>query len=338
MPIKNPLISIIITNYNGEKYLKKCFDSLLTQTYAPLEIIFADDCSRDQSVEFTRKYYPQIKISVNAKNSGLAITSNAGAKLARGKYLLFYNNDTIALPDFIATMVAKAESNVKIGIVCPRQLPYPAASGNKAKQMLEDLGGGSDIYGYICTAADAGHIFYPDAAIFIRHDLFKKIQGFDPAFFLYGEDMDLCWRVHLLGYQIAKAPQAKFHHDSSCAEIQDNKIKTTYRRRYLVERQTINKLFKYYKAQTLFWILPKFFFYYTLEAFFFLIFRLDYKMFYAVYLKAIFWNIAEAKSTARNRRHIQSIRVKDDRYILNLMYKKYRKLEAAFKLGIPKLE
>jgi len=332
MVSKNPAVSVIVTNYNGKKYLKKCFDSLLKQTYPRIELILADDYSEDGSVPYIKKNYPQVKIAANPKNSGLSVTSNNGASLARGKYLLFYNNDTIAFPDFISEMVKAAECSKNIGIVCPVQLPYYPKDDPKE---IKDTGIGSDIYGYICLAKDAGHTFYPDAAIFIRADLFKKIKGFDPDFFLYGEDMDICWRVHLLGYKIASAKKAFFRHDSFCDQKEKNKVKSSYRRRYLVERQVINKILKYYKLTTLIWLLPKFLFYYWAEALFFLIIKLDPRIFFGVYLKAIFWNIGKMQTILDNRRYIQKIRKVDDHYITALMYKRYRKLDVARELGVP---
>lgn len=332
---KEPLVSVIATNYNGKKYLKNCFDSLTNQSYKNIELIMADDGSTDGSVEFMRQNYPQVKLAVNEKNSGLSVTSNHGASIARGEYLFFYNNDTISFPNFIEEMVKSAESDDKIGLVCPIQLPYAAEDDNKMTEDQKDVGAGSDIYGYICTARDAGHIFYPDAAIFIKKSLFSQIGGFDPEFFLYGEDMDICWRVHLMGYKIAVAPEAKFRHDSFCAQKQGGKFSTTYRRRYLVERQVINKMLKYYKLSTLLWLLPKFLFFYTLESFYFLMAKWDVKMFFKVYVMAILWNIGQLKSTAKKRKYIQKIRKVDDNYILNLMYPKYRKLEVARQYGTP---
>jgi GT2 family glycosyltransferase len=328
-------VSVIVTNYNGKKYLKNCFDSLLEQTHKNMEIIMADDGSNDDSVSFVRENYPQVILSVNEKNSGLSVTSNNGAKYAKGNYLLFYNNDTISFPNFIKEMVKVANFDQKIGVVCPIQLPYNSEDDAKMNDAQKDIGVGSDIYGYICLAKDAGHIFYPDAAIFIRKDLFEKIGGFDPDFFLYGEDMDICWRVHLLGYKIAVAHNARFRHDSFCAKTQDGKFQTTLKRRYLVERQVINKMFKYYKFGTLVWLFPKFMIYYAAESLYFLIVKLNPKMFYEVYLRAIFWNLSKISTISKNRKHIQSTRKVNDKYILNLMYPKYRKLEVARKLGCP---
>lgn len=332
---KKPLVSVIVTNYNGKKYLKKCFNSLLSQTYPNIELIFADDGSTDGSTEFMKKNFPQIKRAVLKKNSGVSVSANNGTKIAKGEYYLIFNNDTIAFPNFIEEMIKVAESNPKIGVACPQQLPYRAKDDKNMNYYQKDIGTGSDMYGYVSVAKEVGHIFYPDAAIFIRSDLFKKIGGFDPTFRLYGEDMDICWRVHLLGFKIKPTYKAKFRHDSFCAQKENGKFVTTYGRRYLVERQVINKLFKYYRLSTLWWLLPKFIFYYLAESLFFLIIRLDWRMFFSVYVKAIIWNLGQIKNISRNRKYIQKIRKVDDKYILSLMHKKYRKLEAVRRCGVP---
>jgi hypothetical protein len=337
MKLQKTLVSIIVTNYNGEKYLKKCFDSLLKQNYKKIELIFADDCSTDKSVSVVRKLYPQVKISINKKNSGLSVNSNNGAKLAKGEYLLFYNNDTIAFPDFIEEMVKIALSDKNIGVVCPTQLPYLSKDDKKMTEDQKDYAG-SDIFGYVCMARKSGTIFYPDASIFIRKDIFKKIGGFDGNFFLYGEDMDLCHRVHLSGYKIVPAKNAFFRHDSFCAQKEDGKISTSIKRRAYVERQVINKMIKYYKFSTLLWFFPLFSFFFFCEALFFLLIKGNYKMFLKVYLGAIYWNFLNIKSTLLKRKSIQKIRILSDKEMLRLMYKKYSKLEAIKLLGIPKIK
>jgi len=331
-----PLVSIIVTNYNGKKYLKNCFDSLLKQDYKNLELILADDCSTDGSVDFIKKFYPQIKIAVNKINSGLSINSNNGAKLAKGEYLLFLNNDTICFEDFISKMVKVFLENENAGVVCPIQLPYDP---NKDKEMTIDQKdfAGSDIFGYICMARRSGSIFYPDASIFIRSDLFYKIGCFDENFFLYGEDMDLCHRVHLLGYKISLAKDAFFRHDSFCSQKVNGRVQTSIKRRMYVERQAINKIIKYYKLSTLLWILPVFMFFYVFEALYFLIIKGNINMFNTVYAGAIFWNIKNIKSTLVKRAKIQKIRKISDREMMELMYKKYSKLEAINILGIPNI-
>lgn len=338
MKNKTPLVSVVVTNYNGLKYLNKCFSSLSKQTYPNLQLIMADDGSADKSVDFVRNNFPSVLIHINKINSGLSVTSNLGAKLAKGKYILFYNNDTISDRNFIKEMVSVAELDKKIGVVCPVQLPYLKKDDKNMTEDQKNIGVGSDIYGYICTAKDAGAIFYPDAAIFIRKGVFKKTAGFDNDFFLYGEDMDLCWRVHLLKYKIVSCPKAIFRHDSFCALKKDGKIQTTYKRRLFVERQVICKLVKYYQISTLIWLLPKFFFYYLSESMYFLLIRKNTKMFFKVYMQAIIWNIVRIKSTLEKRKLAQSIRVVGDKEIMKMMYPKYRKLIVAKRLGVPEIK
>lgn len=336
---KDPLVSIIVTNYNGLKYLRRCFDSLLKQTYKNIELIMADDHSTDGSVAFVRKRYPSIKIAVNKVNSGLGRNSNNGARLACGKYLFFYNNDTYSYPNFVEELVKAAETDYMVGMVNPTQLPYHAKDDSKMTIFQKDRGwsAGSDIYGNVCPSMWTNHEFFPDAAIFMPSLVFKKIGGFDDNFFLYGEDMDICWRIHLLGYKLIYASKAVFRHDSFCARREDGKIVSSIKRRHLVERQNINKLLKYYKFSTLLWLFPKFTFYFTLEAFFFLIIKREARVFWYVYVKAVWWNIIKIKDTFRRRAYIQKIRKVDDRYMLSIMYHGYGKIRAARIIGVPSI-
>lgn len=337
MSKKIKLVSVIVTNYNGKKYLKSCFDSLLKQTYLNLELILSDDGSNDGSVDLVRRDYPQVKISINEKNSGLSVTSNNGAGLAKGDYLLFYNNDTVSFPDFISSLVTAIEKDTLNGVAYPFQLPYYEEQDLKCPKKHANYFSacGVDIFGNPCPALSMEKMFYPDAAIFIKREIFDAVGGFDPKFFLYGEDVDICWRVHLLGYKIAYVPHAKFRHDSRCSQTKNDRVITSVKRRSLVERQVINMILKYYRPLTLLWILPVFFILFTTEALFFLIIGLNLKMFFQVYLKAVWWNIINFPETWLKRKTIQKARVISDRMMMNKMYKGYAKLDGIRRMGIP---
>lgn len=331
------LVSVIVTNYNGKKYLEACLNSLLKQTYPNLEIIFCDDGSSDGSVGFVGQRFPQVKIVVNADNSGLSVTSNNGARIARGEYLLFFNNDTIAFPDLIANLVEAIESNSYAGVAYPLQLPYDSNQDDEWNKSRPDgfSACGVDIYGNPCPALSEEKMFYPDAAIFIKRKVFDGIGGFDPEFFLYGEDIDICWRVHLLGYKIIYAGNARFRHDSHCAQIENERVVTSIKRRALVERQVINMMLKYYRFTTLILLLPKFLVLFIAETLFFLLVRFNYKMFIRVYLSAILWNIKNWPKTKKKRLYIQGIRKINDRDIMKKMYHGYAKLDGVRRMGIP---
>jgi len=331
------LVSVIVTNYNGKKYLDACLNSLLKQTYPNIEIIFSDDASSDGSVDFVRDHFPQIKLVANDRNSGLSITSNNGVQVTQGEYLFFLNNDTIAFPDLVTNLVAAIERDTNAAVAYPVPLPYDSSQDvewNKSRKQAF-AACGVDIYGYPCRALHKEKIFYPDAGIFIKREVFDQVGGFDPDFFLYGEDIDICWRIHLLRYKIVYVEEARFRHDSTCIQMENNKVVTNLRRRYLVERQVINMMLKYYRAKTLMLLFPKFLVLFTGEALFFLLVKLNHNMFSRVYLRALWWNIKNWSKTRKKRSIIQKIRKVDDLDIMKRMYYGYAKLETVRRLGIP---
>ena len=174
----------------------------------------------DGSIDFVRENFPYVKVVVNDRNSGLSITNNKGASFAIGDYLFFFNNDTDAFPDLIRKLVSAIEEDERYGLVYAVQLPYDSSLDEDwyKKRSVGFSACGADIYGYPCPALSIDKIFYPDAAIFIKKEVFFEIGSFDPDFFLYGEDVDISWRVHLLGYKIAYVDEPLFRHDSNCMQ------------------------------------------------------------------------------------------------------------------------
>lgn len=324
----DPLVSVIIVNYNGKKYLKKCFDSLLNGSYTNIEIIFVDNGSRDNSIEFVRSEYPQVTLVDNQSNCGLAIASNEGAKLAKGKYLFFYNNDTIADPDLVSELVTVAEKNPRVGVCACKTLTYDGRDE-------VSTGVSCDIFGF--PSLIKGPIFYADAGIFIRKTVFTEIEGFDPELFLYGEDRDLCWRVLMQGYDIVPVPTAIFYHDSACTPTGQQGYKTNSWKRCLGERNLIRSLLKNYSAKTLLTLLP----YYALLSaaeITLLLIKGEVRIIYSAYLKAYVWNIEKLPDTLRLRRSVQQIRKVDDRTVQKKMIKGSGKIELYKRIGIPSFE
>lgn len=320
-----PAVSVIITNYNGRKYLKDCFDSLRNGSFTDFEIIVVDNGSSDRSVEFLKENYPQVKILELGSNLGLAIASNRGKELAEGKYLFFYNNDTIADKEMLAELVKVMESNLKIGICGCRTLTYDGSEEINRGVHLDILG-----YPY-----GEGRFFYVDAAIFIRRDVFEKIGGFDPKLFLYCEDRDLCWRCLLYGYDVVVAEKAVFRHDSFCAIDSQGKLATNIRKRFMGEAFTLRMLLKNYGFLNLNKILPVYLCINMVEILFFAL-RGQFKIIFCVYLKAHFWNIVNLKNTLKARRGIQFKRKVSDRVIQERMYKGSGKLKLFRDVGVPR--
>jgi GT2 family glycosyltransferase len=105
------LVSIIIVNWNGMRWLPDCFNSLAAQDWKNYEIIFVDNASRDGSVAWVKKHYPKTKILINKENLGFADANNVGFRKAKGNYVLFLNNDTRVTKTFLSALVQSLERN-----------------------------------------------------------------------------------------------------------------------------------------------------------------------------------------------------------------------------------
>jgi hypothetical protein len=209
-----PLVSILILNYNGKRFLKNLFDSLLQCTYPNLEIIMVDNASQDDSVAFVQTHYPQVKIHQNAENYMFARGNNEGLKVVSGKYVCVMNNDVEVAPDFIEPIVAAFENDARIAAVQPKIL---------AMQMRDHFeysgaaGGFLDRFGYPFVRGrifqtiekDEGQYDQPSrlfwasgACIFLRKSAIDLVGAFDPDFMMHMEEIDLCWRLQLRGWEV----------------------------------------------------------------------------------------------------------------------------------------
>lgn len=267
MPSNKPLISIIILNWNGKKYLKDCFDSLESQTYPNFEIILVDNGSEDGSVKFVRENFPQIKIIGNKKNLGFAKGNNIGIKLAKGKYIFVLNNDTKVEKNCLENLVEAAEKDDKIGMCAPKILSF----GNP--QIIDSVG--LNIYfdgmsrGRGRMEIDDGkynkieEILFPSGcAALYRKTMIDEIGLFDENFFAYCEDTDLGLRGRLAGWKAILVPSATVYHHYSGSTEKYSDFKA-----FLVERNHFWVALKNFPLSLLF-LVP----FYTLLRYFFTIY------------------------------------------------------------------
>ena len=204
-----PKVSIIIVNYNGKELLQKCLDSLLNVRYDNFEIILVDNNSTDGTVEFITKNHPSIIIIKLDSNKGFAEPNNIAAKLAKGEYLLFLNNDTIVTPNFISEMVKVMETDKKIAI-CQSLLLKPDGSIDSSGDFIDNLG---VVYNSKTKIDEIREVSSAKgASMLVRSDIFKKLNGFDQKFFVTFEDVDLCWRSWILGYRVLIIPTSIVYH------------------------------------------------------------------------------------------------------------------------------
>ncbi len=119
-----PLVSIIIPHWNGIDVITECLESLHKATYPNLQIIVVDNNSTDDSVKHIRNSFPKVALFENTHNEGYAGGCNRGSEIAKGKYILFLNNDTIHKPKWIEPLVELLEKNPHMAAVQPKILNY----------------------------------------------------------------------------------------------------------------------------------------------------------------------------------------------------------------------
>ena len=327
----NTSFSIIVTNYNGKKVLSKCINSILAQSYKAYEIIIADDGSTDDSIDYVKKKYKnKIKYSILKQNRGLSVNCNKAVKISSKNYLIFLNNDSILEKNFLKKC-NKNIYNTNCDVIIPKVF-----TKNKTDKDLNDIGYGIDIYGYPCAAWRAGSAFYSDGIIIINKKKFLKIGEFDEDFFLYGEDIDLFWRIQIAKLKICVDKNLILNHFGSGSSFKITKeINFFYKRRKLVERQTLHTLLKYYNFYLLLGILPRLFIFYFLEFSYLLISKFSLKS-ALIYPKSIIWNFAKINEILKKRREIKKIRKLNNKELLKKLYPKYRKLEIFLNYSSPK--
>ncbi|MBI3752951.1 MAG: glycosyltransferase family 2 protein [Deltaproteobacteria bacterium] len=236
--MSSPLVSIVIINWNGLKFLEKCLKSLFHQTYHDFEIILVDNGSTDGSVQFVKDKYPQVIILENKNNAGFAAANNQGIRAAGGKYIVLLNNDTEADKDWLKNLVSAAgDSDTHIGMWACKILSLHDIS------VIDSVGG--LLISKCGIAKGRGRnekdvkqydreeeVFIPSAcAAMYRKEALDQVGLFDEEFFAYCEDTDLGMRARLAGWKTLAVPDAVvYHHYSGTTG------KYTPMKAYLVER------------------------------------------------------------------------------------------------------
>jgi GT2 family glycosyltransferase len=211
----NPIVSVIIVNYNGKRFLEECISSLFAQTYKNLEIIVVDNASSDGSVEYLRSCYMGLIIVENPSNLGFAGGANIGIRKSRGSFIVTLNNDTWADCYCIERLLREMARNDSIGM-CATKMLFPDGSINSTGICISrsgaawDRGMFEEDRGQYNTSEE---IFGPCAgAALYRKSMLDEIGLFDEDFFLYMEDVDLAFRGQLAGWKCIFVPRAIVYH------------------------------------------------------------------------------------------------------------------------------
>jgi GT2 family glycosyltransferase len=216
----DPLLSVIIPQYNGAHYLPPCFTALRAQSYRNLEIILVDNGSADDSVALTRRNFPEVRVLELGQNLGLTGAINRGIELATGEVVVPLNNDTEVAPQWAQALVERLNAFPDAGIVASKMLLF--AERHKIHSAGDGFGSNGIPINRGVWQPDTGQ-FDADTYIFggcggavaYRREMLAEIGLFDEDLFMYMEDVDLNWRAQLAGYRVVFAPQAVVYHHLS---------------------------------------------------------------------------------------------------------------------------
>lgn len=215
-------LTIIIVNYNVRDFLEQCLISVSKATLylnRDTEIIVIDNHSTDGSIEYLQTRFPGVKLIPNNENKGFAKACNQGLMLATGKYILFLNPDTVIPEECLHTCISFFESHSDAGAAGVKMLDgegkflkeskrgYPSFTSSFFK--LSGLAGlfpRSKLFaGYYLGHLDkntSGEVdILSGAFMMVPRVVLDKVGGFDESFFMYGEDIDLSYRIRQAGYK-----------------------------------------------------------------------------------------------------------------------------------------
>lgn len=253
------LVSIVIANRNGTKFISTCLDSVFNEK-GNYEVILVDDASSDESKNILNIYKnPNLKVFYFDQNKGAAFARNFGVNKSRGKYLLFLDIDTEIKEGWYKQLLIFFDKYPDAGAA---QVKLLKIDSNKYDSAGEFMGPFGFLIERARMAKDSGQfdqitpIFSgKTAGMIVRRDVFMQIKGFDEDYIIFLEDTDLCWRIWLSGFKVYFFPNIIVKHafwtkQKPFQYYIDNRVY------YFGCRNTLMTLFKNYSLVKLINILP----------------------------------------------------------------------------------
>ncbi|MSS70123.1 MAG: glycosyltransferase family 2 protein [Candidatus Latescibacteria bacterium] len=209
-------VTVIIVLYNGRRWIDACLSSVLATDYPNFRALVVDNASTDGGAAYLRERFPDVEMIASPVNVGFAEGNNIGIRraLAQGRrYLVLLNQDTVVTPSWLIELVRAAEANPDAGILNPLLRNYEDTDLDRVFRELADR---NEAFRRDLTAGSPGP-FYDlpkanGAAMFVRREVFERVGLFDPLYFAYFEETDLCRRAALAGYRIGAAPRSVVRH------------------------------------------------------------------------------------------------------------------------------
>lgn len=256
-----PSISFICVNFNGLDHLDPLLESIAGLDYPQdlIEVVLVDNGSKDGSVKFVRGRYPNVKLVCNSKNLGFAKPNNQAAEVATGEYLALINNDMRLAADWLSCMVERLNAAPKdTACVASRILNWDGSHTDFVGGTVSFLGVGfQDHFNVPVDSPSLDDLptdlpFACGGAMLVNRTAFLEVGGFDEDYFAYVEDVDLGWRLWLMGYRIVYCPEARVYHRHNATSNQFD----WWRKFTLLARNSLLTVYKNYEGENLNRILP----------------------------------------------------------------------------------
>jgi GT2 family glycosyltransferase len=221
-----PNLTVAIISFNTSSMLRKCLTALFEACdTVPIEVIVVDNASADGSVEMVRASFPQVQLIANHENVGFGAANNQAISVAQGQYVLLLNSDTIVWPGAIEQLLRQFEGEPTLAAVGPRlmgrdgkwqrsafRFPSPLVllleQLNLARFTSRERSSSSKPSSDDVLSVD----WLIGACLLVRHAALDSLGSFDTRFFMYGEDIDLCYRLRGAGWDIRLVPGAAITH------------------------------------------------------------------------------------------------------------------------------
>ncbi len=235
-------VAVIILNWNGAALLRRYLPSVVANTPSALaDVIVADNGSSDNSLEVLRNEFPSVGVIALDKNYGFAEGYNRAIDQVEHPVTVLLNSDVRTPEHWLEPLVEYLNEHDDVGALQPKLL-HDRDDGREVFEYAGAAGGYLDKHGYpycrgrIFEAIEDDNGQYDDitpsilwasgACLVVRTELYRRAGGLDSDFFAHMEEIDLCWRIHLLGYDIRMVPQSRVYHLGGASLPQGNPRKT----------------------------------------------------------------------------------------------------------------
>ena len=225
-----PLVSVVIVSFDVRELLLSALRALYGSSGVSLEAVVVDNASKDGSADAAATAFPQATVLRNDSNLGFGRASNRGIERSRGEFILLLNPDVMVHPDCVRTLADFLCANPKVGAVSPRLrrpdgsldlasrrgFPTPRAAFYRVTLLSRLFPKSSRFNRYNVGYMPESEVHEIDsgtaACLMVRRSAIDQVGAFDPDFFMYGEDLDLCFRLKLAGWKIFYVPAAVATH------------------------------------------------------------------------------------------------------------------------------